>query len=158
MGEVNGDDVRFHGCSHSLLPENSVKVSGGLVRFENSGRLCGLTIVAGGVDISNDKHQEQTGCTGTMHGSTLAVGPGPVNLNIDADLFYRRILIDGMKGRLGGTWATEINVNISNSIVEFDNLSVGTSLSWESLFLNRVTGSGNVKYTGSDDNIAPIYN
>lgn len=53
---------------------------------------------------------------------------------------------------------TEINVTISNSIVEFDTLIVTTAFSWEPLFLDRVVGSGIIEYTGSDHNIAPIYN
>jgi len=148
--EVNGDDVRFHGCSHSLLGENSVNVSGGLARFENGGRLCGLTIVAGSVNISNI-----SGCIDGIW-RHLAVGPGPVDLNIAADMHYNSIDIAGMKGQLGGSWSTEVETSIFNSTVKFNDLKVTTASAFEPLSLNKVKGSGKLQYLGIDHNYAPI--
>jgi hypothetical protein len=154
--EVNGDDVRFHGCDNSVHHAcfeagNCVNVSGGRARFEHGGNLCGLTIVAGSVNITNI-----SGCD--WWSSYLTVGPGPVNLNMADVKHYHAVSIDGMKGRLGGTMNTEQAVIIKNSVVEFDTFRPEIAYSSAPFSLDNVIGSGKVEYFARDHNYAPISN
>jgi len=167
--EVKGDDMRFHGCDISGYigwiwwpPKNrlqrawvvsDVTVSGGKARFEHGGRLCGLTVLAGSVDITN-----VTGCD-EFRPSYLSVGcdesgtspgPGPVSLNMADVGSYEIVSICGVKGRLGGTIQTSSGLGIKNSVVEFDSFRP-TTRPYESpsLSLEKVIGSGSFDFSTS---------
>jgi len=132
--EVNGDDVRFHGCDIGWM--NSIKVLGGRAQFEYGKQVCGLTIVAGSVNITNI-----SGCEGY---TPFRVGPGPVNLNMANVKHYGSVEIDGMTGRLGGSLQTNDFVSIRNSVVNFDTFRPEVSNPGAGFNLDNVTGSGSI--------------
>jgi len=153
--EVKGDDVRFHGCDIRgvgyLCALSNVTVSGGKARFEHGGSLCGLTVVAGSVDITN-----VTGCDCGRPGDRgyLRVGPGPVHLNMADVGFYQGVYIDGMRGRLGGLVTTQEGLVIKNSVVEFDTFATFTSYDTYGVELDNVIGSGSFHVGGGHESAA----
>jgi len=159
--EVNGDDVRFHGCDIGVTwskdQYNSVIVSGGRAQFEYGKQVCGLTIVAGSVNITNI-----SGCDAEGIISPLKVGPGPVDLNMANVEHYGWVDIDGMKGRLGGTLRTDFWFTIANSVVNFDMFYAHVNSFQEGYFfgLDNVTGTGSLEYQAGSNagNSAPITN
>jgi len=160
--EVNGDDVRFHGCDIGIWADpfpgprqrvNAVNVSGGRARFEYGKQVCGLTIVAGSVDVTNI-----SGCEAVEGLGRLLVGPGPVNLNMTNVKHYGEVDIDGMKGRLGGTLQTDGPFSIKNSLVQFDAFGPQVNNLGASFYLDNVTGSGSVEYFAASHSSSGITN